>query len=153
MKKIFRNYNNFILISFALILIFTLISSTQTSKIQYLETHNDIIPKSSTIHHITGNSELASIAATMGGGSGTKNDPYVLYYDPINASSYDNGLVIQNTTKYAILNNTEIFGADLGTGYNIANLNLSSVENFIINNCSFYDSNYGTIGHCRNYFL
>nr|QEE16871.1 hypothetical protein DSAG12_02701 [Candidatus Prometheoarchaeum syntrophicum] len=123
-----------------LIIVLTFFSSINSNNFQDLNIENEPSPKSSAIHQIVGNSELAAAAATMGGGSGTLNDPYVLYYDPINASLNECGLLIQNTTKFAILNNTEIFGADLGMGYNITNLNLSSVENFKINNCSFHHS-------------
>ncbi len=140
MKKITRQSDCLIWIFTTFVLFLTIFSSIYPTSSQDIKSPYDLSPKSSSVHQIIGNSGLASAAALMGGGSGTLNDPYVLFYDPINASLNYCGLLIQNTTKYAILNNTEIFGADLGTGYNITNLNLSSVENFMINNCSFYNS-------------
>jgi len=70
------------------------------------------------------------------GGSGTKEDPYIIELWEINATGYEFGIHIENTTAYFIIRNSKIYGANRGEerwkGNGIYFLN---VKNGKIENC------------------
>ncbi|RLF83689.1 hypothetical protein DRN44_00195 [Thermococci archaeon] len=78
------------------------------------------------------------------GGSGTKEDPYIIENWVIKANEtapYDMGTVgifIANTTKYFVIRNVTVFGGDWG-------ILLDNVSNFVIEDSKFYDINWYAI--------
>ena len=78
------------------------------------------------------------------GGSGTKEDPYIIANWVIKANGtapYDMGTVgifIANTTKYFVIRNVTVFGGDWG-------ILLDNVSNFVIEDSKFYDINWYAI--------
>lgn len=85
-------------------------------------------PIASAPYTITGDSELPGYSM---GGSGTYEDPYILSSDEIDAYKSPVGLLIQNTTKYVLIQDLYIHRADQ------SNLNLTNVRNLQIFNCNF----------------
>ncbi|WP_371806108.1 right-handed parallel beta-helix repeat-containing protein [Candidatus Lokiarchaeum ossiferum] len=85
-------------------------------------------PVASASYTITGDSELAGISI---GGSGTYEDPYLLPFDEIDAYESPVGLLIENTTKYVLIQDLYVHRA-----YQ-SNLNLTNVQNVQILNCNF----------------
>ncbi len=73
------------------------------------------------------------------GGSGTKNDPYIIANWIIKANGTTpymgtTGIFIANTTKYFVIRNVTIFGGDRG-------ILLDNVSNFVIEDSKFYNIN------------
>jgi len=67
-------------------------------------------------------------------GSGTADDPYIIEGWEIDASGYDYGILIENTTAYFIIRNCKIYGSNLA-GIVLANVtNGKIISNNIANN-------------------
>ncbi|UYP45506.1 hypothetical protein NEF87_001791 [Candidatus Lokiarchaeum ossiferum] len=116
-----------------------------TKENQKMNCLNDEIPFpiASASYIITGDVDLDEISS---GGIGTFEDPYILPFDEINASKSPVGLLIQNTTKYLLIQNLYIHSADQ------SNLNLTNVQNVQIFNCNFQSALHSGIflDNCSN---
>jgi parallel beta-helix repeat protein len=125
-------------IKHAVLLSALVISSIITLAIQLSST--SLVHAALTLHapiSISGNVGFTKPDPVNGGGSGTKNDPYIIENWVISASSA-NGIDIEDTTAYFIIRNCLIENGYGGTGYSgifLDNVVNGRIENNICDNC------------------
>lgn len=99
-----RKFYPIILISLALVIIVLFGISLPRGALEHMS-HNPI--------HILGDKGFIKENGVISG-SGTKEDPYIIELLEINATGYEFGIDIEDTTAYFIIRNSRIYGANRG---------------------------------------